>query len=148
MKLACLHAREECNKNNIQQACFYFLIIGKEIQSLSGQSYDEKWDSYLDSVFTKKQKIMNHNRAAGINKRTSNQKKNREIIRNEASRRWKQDYKKEIRIGAMCKIIYEYLIKNSSEIYLKDFVKKPESIKNIIRGLAPDYAKIGGAPKT
>lgn len=148
LELVCHHARDEYNKNNIEQACFYFLIIGKEIQSLGSQSYDEKWDSYLDSIFAKKQKITNHNREAGLTKTNLHSKKNREIIISEARRRWKQDNKKEIRIGAMCKIIHKHLTANNSEIFLDEFPKKPESLKIIIRELAPDYAKIGGAPKT
>ena len=58
---------------------------------------------------------------------------------------WKEDKEKRIRIGAMCQLVWEYFCESK---HLEYFPNEPAALKDWIKGVAPDYARVGGrSPK-
>lgn len=61
-----------------------------------------------------------------------------------AAQRWEADHLQEIRIGAMADLVYRQLAQEFGQAHLPEL---PETVKDWIKPVAPEYARRGGRAK-
>lgn len=133
----------EKNISHLKNYCFFKIITEDVIILRKNLVFLEK---YLigEEVFIQNKQIL----ASKLLKSPTGKSKNKEAAqlaaKTLAAYFWKNDHNKDIRIKDMSIMVYAELNQTSHKIELPD---RPESIKEWIKEVAPNYAREAGRPK-